>query len=332
MKRGLFISFVCAAAVALSATSGLVPSGEAFLHNQQKRDSVLIGDRVGYGVLLKDVPDGSGLAFPDFRQGFCEGVEVLSQWQLDTVKTSKAGKGIMLMDIEATTVLTSFDEGEYDLPAIRVLRQTSSGQLDTLLFDGKILSVKTMPVDTATFVPHDIRGQMRYPLTFKEVFPWILGAVVLAVLVWLMVGYIRSKKGVAGIKAAPDEPAHITALCRLDALRGDKFWSPEKQKYFYSSVTDTLREYMAARWGFGAMEMTIDEIFASLKDKGLPKDLYDSSRLLFETSDFVKYAKHTVGNDDNAKAVPLAVRFVTDTYEREIDADGKAEEGQKDVL
>jgi len=331
MSSKAFISFAVALAVMLSATSGLVPSGESFLRNQQKRDSVLIGDRLCYGVLLKDVPGGSGLALPDFmRGGFCEGVEVLTPWKLDTVRT---GKGRSVMDIEAVTEITSFDEGEYDLPAIRVVRQTSTGQLDTLLFDGKILSVKTMPIDTATFVPHDIRGQMRYPLTFREVLPWILGALLLAAAIWLSVRYIRSRRGIAGIKAEPDEPAHITALRRLDALRGDKYWAPEKQKFFYSSVTDALRDYMAARWGFGAMEMTTDEIFDALKDKDLPKDLYDRAKELFVASDFVKYAKHTVGDEDNAKVVPLAVRFVTDTYEREIAADeGKAGEGRKDVL
>ncbi|MBR0361054.1 MAG: hypothetical protein IIX35_01595, partial [Paraprevotella sp.] len=38
-------------------------------------------------------------------------------------------------------------------------------------------------------------------------------------------------------------------------------WVPEKQKAFYSGITDALREYIAARYGISAMEMTTAEIF-----------------------------------------------------------------------
>lgn len=33
-----------------------------------------------------------------------------------------------------------------------------------------------------------------------------------------------------------------------------------KHKQYYSALTDIVRTYVAARWGFGAMEMTSDEI------------------------------------------------------------------------
>ena len=35
----------------------------------------------------------------------------------------------------------------------------------------------------------------------------------------------------------------------------------------------------------------------------------------------MKFAKMTVDDDYNAKALPLAVRFVTDTYQKEIEKD-----------
>ena len=34
------------------------------------------------------------------------------------------------------------------------------------------------------------------------------------------------------------EPAHITALRKMDKFRSNKYWVPEKQKQFYSGVTD----------------------------------------------------------------------------------------------
>ena len=62
--------------------------------------------------------------------------------------------------------------------------------------------------------------------------------------------------------------------------------------------------------------MTTAELFAALKDaKDLPEDLREETRAVFECADFVKFAKHTASDQDNAKALPTAVRFVTTTYQ-----------------
>ena len=37
---------------------------------------------------------------------------------------------------------------------------------------------------------------------------------------------------------------------------------------------DALREYIVARYGVGAMEMTTAEIFEDLKGSGIPEELY----------------------------------------------------------
>ena len=113
------------------------------------------------------------------------------------------------------------------------------------------------------------------------------------------------------------EPAYITALRKLDKLRGDKYWAPEKQKQFYSGITDTVREYMAARYGIDALEHTTDEIFADLKGKDLSPELFLEMKDLFELSDYVKFAKHVATQEENAAAIPAAVRFVTETWQEQ---------------
>ena len=124
------------------------------------------------------------------------------------------------------------------------------------------------------------------------------------------------------------EPAHITALRKLDAYRGNGFWAPEKQKAFYSGVTDTLKAYMEARFGVDAPEMTTAEVFDVLKGaKGLPEDVYGNTKELFETADLIKFAKFTAPDEYNAKVVPTAVRFVTETYQNALE-----EEPEGDVL
>lgn len=311
------ISALLAVAVAAGALHGAPgPKGKAFLKALQQRDSVLIADQLSYGVHLEGVKEGTALELPEFEKEVTAGVELVKPWTLDTLK-SKNG----VHNIDASLILTSFEEGEYELPDLKIVRSLPGEEADTLFFEGEHLKVTTMPVDTATFVLHDLRGQIRYPLTFKEILPYLLillGIAALALGIIFLVRMIRRKQGHV---ITPSDPPHIVALRKLDRLRGEKFWAPEKQKAFYSGITDALREYMSARYDIGAMEMTTAEIFKALKSTEFPAEFKDDLKELFETSDFVKFAKMTVDDNYNAKALPLAVRFVTSTYQAEVEND-----------
>lgn len=342
MKIHIRLSLILAAAVlaapGLRARDSLsvVNAGEAFLEQLQPRDSILIADQLKYGFELDEVRAGTGIMLPDYSKGFCEGVEVVSPWVLDTVKVLEGKKKAPeLMNIRGSITVTSFDEGEYSLPPIHIVRISPEGRADTLSFSPKVLEVKTMPVDTATFEVHDIKGQIQYPVQFREVLPWLGGALLLAAVIIAAVlltrRYLSGKPGASGSR----EPAHITALRKLDKFRGDAWWAPEKQKAFYSGVTDALREYIVSRFGVPAMEMTTKEIFDGLKDKDIRPDLYEEARELFEKADYVKFAKYVAAQAETASAVPSAVKFVTMTYQEELDtesgeaAGGAAPQGQE---
>jgi len=241
-------------------------------------------------------------------------LEILGQWQVDSVRVSRRKETPARYNIKASLLLTTWTGGRFELPDLPVLVNG-----DTLVFKApsEPLEVKELPVDMESFQAHDIKDQVQFPYTLKELFPWIYGtAMVLmalsALILWLT-GRSRKKE-----EARNAEPAHIRALRKLDQLRGDKFSKPEKQKAFYSGVTDALREYIVSRYGVGAMEMTTAEIFADLQGSDIPEDLYHEMKTLFETADFVKFAKLTVSDEENAKVLPQAIHFVTATYEQEI--------------
>ena len=292
----------------------------SFLQQLQQRDSVLIADQLRYGFRLDKVQDKTGLSLPDYsEEEFAKDWEVVESWTLDTLKVYKAKKDAPASyDIQASIVVTTFEEGEYELPPLAVIRQLPEGKLDTLLFNSQKVDVKTMPVDTATFVVHDIKPQIKYPFTFKEVLPYVGGAFLLAALIAMIVAFVKRRQKNA-VEAAKAEPAHIVALRELDKYRGDKLWVPEKQKGFYSGVTDALREYLDKRYGVSAMEMTTKEIMDGLKGKDIPDELLTELKDLLERADYVKFAKYVANNDENATVVPFAVRFVTQTYQAEIE-------------
>ena len=298
---------------------GILIKDGAFLTPASPRDSVLVGDRLYYGFTMEELPDSVKLALPEIKADQGGGILAMPMWQMDTLKIQKIkNSNERLLNIRAQMAIQPFEEGSFVLPPLQAFVPHSDGTIDTLVFKPCTLEVATMPVDTATFVPHDIKGQETYPVTFVEVLPWILGLILLGALVFALVKIISYRRRKA-VEAAHKDPPHIVALRKLDAYRGDKFWAPDKQKAFYSGVTDALREYIDARYGVGAMEMTTAEIFGALGKSDVPADLYAELKDLFELADFVKFAKHTASDKENAGVLPLAVRFVTTTYQAEVE-------------
>ncbi|MGN0191631.1 MAG: hypothetical protein ACI39U_08255 [Candidatus Cryptobacteroides sp.] len=327
MKKFLTILTAALAGIALSAQT-------PFLEQLQKRDSILIADQLLYGVNFEKLPEGTGIALPELKD--TASVRIVRPWACDTLKVYKPGKEspVARYDIRVGAILTAFDEGEYILPELPVIRQFPGEEPDTLLLESLRFEVRTMPVDTTSYTPHDIKDVVRYPLTFKEVLPYLLIGLLAAALVALIVFLvIRYRKKASG-EAVAREPAHITALRKLEEYRGNKLWVPEKQKVFWSGVTDVLREYIASRYGIGAMEMTTAEIFRELKpqfenDSVEKKVLVDEIENMFVTADFVKFAKHTASEQENASVLPLAVKFVTSTYEAELEEEAVAQKKEE---
>ncbi len=324
--------------ILLSILSGFFAAGQgrlpaidgAFLEKLQERDSVLIGDQLRYGFHLQGVPVGTGLLLPDYSKGFAPGdsVEIVHSWTADTVKVGGSKRHPTSHDIDFSLVITSFEEGKHRLPPLSVIKESSAGVFDTLLFKPLELEVFTIPVDTTTYVIHDIKGQVQYPVTFSEVLPYIIGLLVALAIVWAIRALVVARRKRWSPDAAPDEPPYLVALRKLEKYRGEKYWAKDRQKVFYSGITDALREYIDARYGIDAPEMTTAEIFDSLSHTDVPADLFVQTKSLFETADMVKFAKAFASDEENASAVPTAVRFVTSTYQTESKDKDKEEEGE----
>ena len=290
--------------IILAALLQTVPAGQAFLRQLQPRDSVLIADQLEYGFQLDSVAEGTRIALPDFSGASNDTLTLVRGWQIDTTARLRVrqpgGKGrVRLYNLRGSIVLAPFEEGTYRLPGA-----------------------------TATVQIHDSKGQRRYPLTLKELLPWIAGLWLLALLVILTVCLVQvRRRRASGGGNAPRDPAYIVALRELDKWRGDKFWAPDRQKAFYSGITDALKNYIEDRFGVDAPEMTTAELFDALRQvEDLPAELREELRALFECADFVKFAKHTASDEDNARALPVAVRFVTSTYQTVLEEEQKTED------
>ena len=285
------------------------------LRSRISRDSILIGDQVEWTLDFQLAP-GEAVSISKPGAEPVPGVEALGEMALDTLSDKKG-----TLSLRGRIILTSFDSGSYVLPPLYVLMARADGSIDTLEYTGPRLAVNTIPIDTATFQPHDIKGQIRYPVTFREVIPWVGLALLVAALIWLLVRWIRLRRQNRDFFGKPvvKDPPHIVARRSLEKTRAQKLWQAGKQKQFYTQVTDALRQYIADRFDVAALEQTSAEMFRDLQDKDIEPELKEKLKDLFTTADFVKFAKHTASDQENENAIPTAIRFVNETYMKEIE-------------
>ncbi len=301
---------------AVSAAS-LAQSGETL--SRLTRDTILIGDQVEWIIPLEMAP-GEKYFLEDIDNPPTPGVEIIKGLEMDTVRQSRSK-----IEIEGKVVLTSFDSGSYFLPNLIAMIERGGGTIDTLFVQGPALEVSTIPVDTAAYVIKDIKGQIKYPLTFGEVFPWVLVALTVAFAAYAVVRLVKMRRANRTFLGKPivKDPPHIVALRSLEKIRKQKLWQSGRQKQFYTEVTDALRIYIADRFGIATLERPSKEMLADLKKQNLEESLYDRVSELFSRADLVKFAKYEASEAENEEVVPSAVRFVNATYVTQVDQEEK---------
>ena len=278
------------------------------------KDSILVGEQFVWSTVFS-VPQEQEVVFAPYAsvvEAEKAPIDVVHDYRLDTISIKNGIK-----ELEARLLLTSFDSGYYKLP----LMVAFTPQGDTIYMDSPFLDVTNIQIDTANFVMHPIKGQMGYPITLKEVLPWILLGLLAIAAIYLLYRYIRYRRENRDFFGKPivNDPPHIIALRALDKLRSEKLWQNGKEKLYYTGITDTLREYIEKRYGVGAMEMTSAEIMQSLSGQEIEERYYMELDELFKTADLVKFAKYVPGVQENEDAIPVAVRFVNSTFEQELE-------------
>lgn len=277
-----------------------------------KPDSIGIGDRFVIEINVdKDLTQV--IDFPKFEtEKIGTNLELVSESQVDTV--SRSGRRVVL---NKKYVMTIFDEGKYSLGKLGVL-YLDKNVIDTLYTSDSLhLLVTTFEIDTLTQKIYDIKQPMRTPIKFEEYsgYLWLgfLLAQLIAALVYIAVKTAQKRKNKLPVPKVKSEPPHVAAIRELEILHSQKLWQNNRQKLYYTRLTDIIREYIENRYGINAMEMTSDEINQALA--GILSDSRSALQLrrLLTTADYVKFAKYIPGTEDNEMSYSDAYYFVEET-------------------
>ncbi|MDR1199751.1 MAG: hypothetical protein LBK94_12210 [Prevotellaceae bacterium] len=281
------------------------------------KDTILIGDHITLSVKYKFNPYLIP-SFPEFKDTVVPGIELVRALPTDTVISQN-----IISEYVKKYIITSFDSGHYFIMfPIVVENPDNIDSPDTIMSNMVQFHVNTIPIDTLTYKMYDIKGQIRYPVTLKEILFWVL--IILGAIIILSGGiilYIRwkNKQPLFG-KPKPKVPPHIIAFKELSLLKTEKLWQQGKIKPYYTRITDIIRKYIEGRFSILAMEKTSDEILADIKKNRIDEIYsFDKLREMFYTSDLAKFAKYQPSPDENEESFKTAFEFVTSTQPKEED-------------
>jgi hypothetical protein len=268
-----------------------------------------IGDQIHLHITLNQ-PEKSRVEFPSLEDRLAPSVEVIRALPRDTSTNKQTGQLV----VGQKYLITSFDTGSVRIPPLPFYYQSRAGR-DSLLTPPKSLYVESVQVDTTSEI-FDIKAPFGAPLTLRELLPYILGALALALLVWGIFYVMRKRKRQEPVfqPKKPAEPAHVYALRELDRLGEEKPWENGQVKFYYTRLTDILRNYLWMRYRIKTLERTTDEILASLRESELEdRQVYDQLADNLRFADLVKFARLRPGNKESESALQQAYDFVYKT-------------------
>lgn len=305
-------ALLCTAAVPAAAQTPTVTA-------RIEPDSIGIGDRFDYVIdVEKDMVQV--VQFPEFEPAKEGDIELVRSFPTDTLE--RDGRRLKL---RKRYRLAAFQEGRYNLGRAEVL-YADKNIVDTLrAADSLLLEVTTFQIDSTSQSIYDLKPQKTLPFRFAEIRGYVsyavlalalLAAAIAALAYWLG----RRGKSLGDLfKTPPPLPPHVAAIQALEALHHQKLWQNEKYKQYYSGLTDILRTYIDGRWGVGAMEMTSDEIIATMHGIELPDKARMDLTSILRDGDLVKFAKATPDAEQNEADYLKAYYFVEETKPVEVE-------------
>lgn len=271
--------------------------------------AIFIGQTVGITLEVSADVDKM-VEFPQFDslQQIVPGVEYVGATDIDTALIND-GKRISL---SRKYLITSFDTALYYLPPLQV-------KVDTSVFASKNLALKvyTFDVDTAHVdSAFSIKTVMNPTYTFEDWKPLIYLSVLITlltlILTYVIVRIKDNKPIIRRIKLHPRLAPHKLAMQKIEQIKQDELAKGNDPKYYYTELTDTLRQYISDRFGFNAMEMTTSEIIEHLEESE-DKTAIDELHELFMTADLVKFAKYVTEINENDRNLITAVDYINQT-------------------
>jgi len=259
-------------------------------------NSILIGEQINFSI---SNPISETEVWPTYDEFLADGIEIIKQGKLDTNENL----------ISQKFIITAWDSGSYYIPPIS-FSATSKTQ-------GLLLNVQTIILEEGAELK-DIKQPMEAPIGWSDIWPWLLGIVLLILIAYILKKYVFTKKEALKIeKPKVIIPADITALQQLTKLDEAQLWQAGNVKKYHSEISEIIRRYTENRFNFIALELATEEIIIELKSK-VNNEQLASITILLKRADLAKFAKSKPEETENKESMQLAKHFVAQTKQKQI--------------
>lgn len=289
----------------ISILNNNVLYGQIIAHAEINRNEIRIGEPIELQLTLQFPDKIQKIKWPVFKDTITQKIEIIDASQVDTLKNN------ILRQVLHISV---YDSGQYVLPAIKFLDASDTNkfvQTNTLL-----ITVHTVPTDTSETSIKDIKPILEEPFDIKWYMPLmiksLIGLLILGLIIYLIYHFLKKKKK-AEKQLKPQLPPHIVALEKLEKIKQEEIWKEGKIKEYYSAVSDTIREYIEARYQILALEQTTFETLQALRFKAIAPETREKLKYLLELADLVKFAKFIPIESDHHQMLQTAFDFVNET-------------------
>jgi hypothetical protein len=259
-------------------------------------NAILIGEQINFSI---SNPISETEVWPTYDEFLADGIEIIKQGKLDTNENL----------ISQNFIITVWDSGSYYIPPISFSENSKT--------QGLLLNVQTVILEEGAELK-DIKQPMKAPIGWSDIWPWLVGIIVLALIIFLLKKYVFNKKDEVKIeKPKVIIPADITAIQQLTALDEAQLWQAGNIKQYYTELSEIIRRYTENRFNFIALELATDEIISELKSK-VNNEQLASITILLQRADLAKFAKSKPDENENKESMQLAKHFVGQTKEKQI--------------
>jgi hypothetical protein len=269
----------------------------------------LIGDQLKLQLSV-DKPENLRVDFPAIKDTLTKSIEILNAGKIDTSQFADGR-----LKLRQNLLIAAYDTGFLMIPPQGFIIHLN-GSTDTLNTLPVYFEIASVPLDSTI---RDIKANYKAPVSFLEIYPYLLAAGVGGLFVWLLVYYVqkRRRKEQQITDKVTTEPPDVIALRELEKLKTEKAWLQRSVKPYYIKLTEILRVYLERRYNIMALEQTTGEILYSLKKKECASADLNMLAGILNLADLVKFAKVIPDQAENASQVDLAIDFVRNTVYRE---------------
>ena len=254
-------------------------------------NTILIGQQINFTITNKVT---STKIWPTYNEFLVEGIEIIKASKIDTTD------GVITQEF----VITAWDSGSYFIPPIAFSENSKTQAL--------LLNVQTIILAEDAGLK-DIKKPIEEPIGWSDIWPWLLGILILSLIIFILRKYVFNKnKPSIIIKPKVIIAADISALKELNALEKAKIWQEGNVKEYHSQLSEIIRRYTENRFQFIALELTTDEILQELKSI-LSDDQLNNLSTLLQRADLAKFAKSKPIDTENMESMVLAKGFVNAT-------------------